>query len=43
MLYQESQPDRASAARREAAIKKMPRRAKLALIGANEGLKEKCG
>ena len=32
VVYQESHPDRSSASRREAAIKKLSRRAKIALI-----------
>lgn len=34
ICYQESHPDRGSASRREAAIKKLSRQAKLALIAA---------
>lgn len=34
LVYQETQPDRSSASRREAAIKKLSRQAKLALIQA---------
>ena len=33
LVYQEAHPDRASASRREAAIKKLTRQAKLQLIG----------
>ena len=36
VVYQEPQPDRSSASKREAAIKKLPRKAKLALIGSNQ-------
>lgn len=34
ICYQETHPDRSSASRREAAIKKLPRKAKLALINS---------
>ncbi|HET8808032.1 MAG TPA: GIY-YIG nuclease family protein, partial [Methylophaga sp.] len=38
LVYQENHPDRATASRREAAIKKLSRKAKLRLIG--EALKQ---
>ena len=37
LAYSEQARDRASAARREAAIKQLPRQAKLALIGGTRG------
>ena len=37
LVYQEALPDRSSALRREAAIKRLDRRKKLALIGEKEG------
>ncbi len=33
MVYKEQQDDRSSATKREAALKKLPRKAKLALVG----------
>ena len=35
LIYSEGHPDRSSASQREAAIKRLPRAAKLALIAAN--------
>ena len=38
LVYQEQAPDKSAALRREAAIKRLDRRKKLALIGEKEGL-----